>query len=249
MILNLYKKEGETPLERIRRFTTENPEYKNKKMTYAGRLDPMAEGVLIILTDEDVHIKDNFLRLDKEYEFEVLWAVSSDTHDILGEVSVGSRAPSDENIEEDLGSWQGKIELPYPAYSSRSIKGKPLWVYAREDKLAELEVPKKTMNIIDIKFYDSKEVKGDILLNYVKKRIETVAGDFRQHQVIDSWQRGLKETNANDFKISRFKAVVASGTYIRSLVVRMGEKYHTKALAWSIKRTKVGNYQMTDSVV
>ncbi|MEK7120642.1 MAG: hypothetical protein AAB840_00955, partial [Patescibacteria group bacterium] len=85
MILNLYKKEGETPLERIRRFTTENPEYKNKKMTYAGRLDPMAEGVLIILTDEDVHIKDNFLRLDKEYEFEVLWAVSSDTHDILGE--------------------------------------------------------------------------------------------------------------------------------------------------------------------
>jgi hypothetical protein len=42
-VLNLYKARGETPLQRIERFRKENPEYKNIPLSYAGRLDPMAE--------------------------------------------------------------------------------------------------------------------------------------------------------------------------------------------------------------
>ena len=41
-VLNLYKKRGETPLECIYRFKMVNPEYADKPMTYAGRLDPLA---------------------------------------------------------------------------------------------------------------------------------------------------------------------------------------------------------------
>ena len=52
-ILKLYKKEGETPLEAIERFRRKNPEYRNEKMTYAGRLDPMAEGVLLVLAGNE----------------------------------------------------------------------------------------------------------------------------------------------------------------------------------------------------
>ena len=52
-ILNLYKKVGWTPLETIEKFKLKNPVYKNKRMGYAGRLDPMAEGVLIVLVEEE----------------------------------------------------------------------------------------------------------------------------------------------------------------------------------------------------
>jgi tRNA U55 pseudouridine synthase TruB len=48
-VLKLYKNVGETPLECLERFRVENSEYKDVPMTYAGRLDPMAEGVLIVL--------------------------------------------------------------------------------------------------------------------------------------------------------------------------------------------------------
>ena len=52
-ILKLYKNRGETPLECINRFKKENPEYQKEKMTYAGRLDPLAEGLLLVLVGEE----------------------------------------------------------------------------------------------------------------------------------------------------------------------------------------------------
>ena len=83
-VIVLYKKEGETPLECINRAKEEGVIPKEEKATYAGRLDPMAEGLLIILTGESVHKKEEYLKLSKEYEVEVLLGVSSDTGDILG---------------------------------------------------------------------------------------------------------------------------------------------------------------------
>ena len=58
-VLNIYKKAGETPLEAINRFRAANPEYRNVKITYAGRLDPLAEGVLILLAGDAVYEKEN----------------------------------------------------------------------------------------------------------------------------------------------------------------------------------------------
>src|SRR3989344_2297636 len=84
MIFELYKKEGQTPLEAMEEFRKENLEYKDQKMTYAGRLDPMAEGVLLILTGDDCKEKQKYLGLNKEYEFEILWGFQTDTYDILG---------------------------------------------------------------------------------------------------------------------------------------------------------------------
>ena len=52
-ILKLNKKMSETPLECIQRWKKENPEYVEEKMTYAGRLDPMAEGELLVLVGEE----------------------------------------------------------------------------------------------------------------------------------------------------------------------------------------------------
>src|SRR5690242_6674833 len=80
----LYKTLGETPLECIQRFKKENPEFEKVNMTYAGRLDPMAEGLLLVLSGELVKEKEKYLDLPKTYIVEVLWGVETDTLDILG---------------------------------------------------------------------------------------------------------------------------------------------------------------------
>ena len=85
----IYKKVGETPLEALENFRTKrldegHVEYRNIPMTYAGRLDPMAEGDLLILIGEECKKKDAYLGLDKEYEVEVLFGIETDTHDVLG---------------------------------------------------------------------------------------------------------------------------------------------------------------------
>ena len=48
-VIVLSKKEVETPLQALEFFRAKHKEYKDLKMTYAGRLDPMASGVLVVL--------------------------------------------------------------------------------------------------------------------------------------------------------------------------------------------------------
>ena len=40
---------GKTPLEMVQFFKKNNPEYAESTISYAGRLDPMAHGLLILL--------------------------------------------------------------------------------------------------------------------------------------------------------------------------------------------------------
>ena len=85
-LLVLNKREGETPLEALENWRLKHKKYKDVKMTYAGRLDPMASGLLVILAGEETKNKEKYLGLDKEYEFEVLFGFSTDTYDILGKI-------------------------------------------------------------------------------------------------------------------------------------------------------------------
>ena len=57
-VINYYKKYGQTPLEAIREIKQNNADLRNLAMTYAGRLDPLAEGVLLILVGEECNKKD-----------------------------------------------------------------------------------------------------------------------------------------------------------------------------------------------
>jgi len=89
--INLYKKVGESPLQAINIFRNKNPFYKNKKMSYAGRLDPMAEGVLLILIGDETKKINQYLGFDKEYRAEILIGISTDSHDVLGIAEIGNK--------------------------------------------------------------------------------------------------------------------------------------------------------------
>jgi tRNA pseudouridine55 synthase len=91
-VLKLYKKVGETPLECLERFRKNHPKFKNQKMTYAGRLDPLAEGELLVLVGESCKNKEKYLKLDKEYLVDILFGFETDSYDLLGlPVSPGKR--------------------------------------------------------------------------------------------------------------------------------------------------------------
>ncbi|MEI7424912.1 MAG: hypothetical protein WCK10_02225, partial [Candidatus Staskawiczbacteria bacterium] len=109
-IIILNKKEGETPLFALEKFKKSNPKYLDTPMTYAGRLDPMASGVLIILAGDEIKKKEKYLNLDKEYNFSVLFGFNTDTYDILGKVI-------EKNAQQQ--TFFGKQELALPLRASR----------------------------------------------------------------------------------------------------------------------------------
>jgi tRNA U55 pseudouridine synthase TruB len=107
-ILNLYKEAGETPLECMERFRLAHKEYGGVPMTYAGRLDPLASGVLLVLASEARFKREEFLALPKEYEFECLWGISTDTYDPLGLItSISPTAPQENEIQKLAGGLFG----------------------------------------------------------------------------------------------------------------------------------------------
>ena len=79
----LYKTVGQTPLECMELWRQTKPELKDTPLAYAGRLDPMAEGVLLVLIGEECKKQADYHNLDKEYEFEILFGVHSDSGDVL----------------------------------------------------------------------------------------------------------------------------------------------------------------------
>ncbi|MDB5254401.1 MAG: tRNA pseudouridine55 synthase [Parcubacteria group bacterium] len=245
-ILKLYKNLGETPLECIERFRAENPVYKDMKMTYLGRLDPMAEGLLLVLAG-NTRAKDEYLSADKTYEFEVLWGFDTDTLDILGKVTAGSgQMPKklEERMPKLLAEIRKKKVQAYPAYSSRTVEGKPLFEWAREKKIEEIDIPQKGIKIFSIEHENTRLISKNELLDEIIRRIDLVKGDFRQAETIGRWQDTLRETREKDFLISSFKASVSSGTYIRGLAHDMGEFFETGAITFWIKRTRVGGYNL-----
>ena len=245
-ILTLYKKLGETPLECLNRFKKTHPEYKELPMTYAGRLDPMAEGLLLVLAGDKAKEKEKFTDLNKEYEFEVILGAETDTGDLLGVIHSSKTKQDPQNSREisfsDIGKLKGKFLQEYPVFSSRTVKGIPLWQLARENKLKDIEIPKKEINIRSIKYLSSRKITKDKLEKEILKRINLVTGDFRQDKIKKAWIGYFKKSKNKQFVIYKFKVQCSSGTYIRSLVQRIGGVVGASSCVFSIKRTKVGNY-------
>ena len=250
-ILNLYKEIGETPLERMTKWRKLHPELEFTPMTYAGRLDPMAEGVLLVLYGEIVNEKTKYLSLIKEYEFEILFGFYTDTYDILGKVvSIyeNENIKIEKNsIEKVFSNMIGKNEMPYPPFSSRPVFGKPLFVWAKEDRLDEISIPNHIVEIFSLKILGKIEIDKRELLKNIEDKINKVNGDFRQKEILSIWKSVVSKSNLKSFPIIKCIAGVGSGTYIRQIAHILGEKIGIPAVTYSIKRTQIGDYKVEDS--
>lgn len=246
------KEIGETPLIAIERFRKTKSELLGLPLTYAGRLDPMAQGKLLVLIGEECKKRDQYDKLDKEYEFEILLGVKSDSGDILGliETILQSEISNEARVKKILKSFVGSHELAYPVFSSKTVKGKPLFQYAHENKLDEIEIPKRVSTIYRILYEGIYTLSTLQLLEQVNEKINKLeidpadtrpGSDFRKDEILAKWGEVLSG-EIKLFTVLKIKTIVSSGTYIRTLAPLIAEKLGTIGLAYSIKRTKIGRY-------
>lgn len=246
---------GETPLEALERFRAEQMEnaadietkkkWQEVPMTYAGRLDPLAEGELLILIGDECKNKSKYLGLDKEYEVKVLFGVETDTYDALGlsrRVDLRNTQVYPAGLVEqlDISKYLGTFTQEYPPYSSKTIDGVALHELARADKLPE-EMPTKEVTIYEIEELGREQVTGFDLEARIVDMIDQVQGDFRQEEIRQRWQVVLDDgiSGNEPFEVVTIRVKCSSGTYMRSLAHRMGKDLGVGAIALKIKRTKI----------
>lgn len=247
LVKPLYKRAGISPLEAIDEFRLQHPELKDEKISYAGRLDPMADGVLILLIGSANKERENFLHLDKSYRVEMLFGVSTDSYDVLGiPQEVSPRDIQKEELEKALKGFEGVITQKFPPYSSKPVNGKPLYYWARQGKLNEIVVPEKERTIHRIELVAMRKIKGDEILSDVLERISKVKGDFRQEEINKAWEKMKPRLDEQEFLIATIVVDGSSGLYMRQLAFDIGLSLDTPAHAYKITRTRAGAYSMND---
>ncbi len=248
------KKVGETPLGAMEAWRVRTGIPTTVPLAYAGRLDPMASGMLLILVGETCKRQENFHALDKAYTFAVLFGVGSDTSDVLGRLDTTSpKELTRATIEEKLPELTGAITVPYPVFSAKTVRGIPLHTWAVTGRLDEIEIPTATTTIYSLTLIEHTTLSRQEIRDQARQKIDTIppvtdarkaaGNDFRRVDVRRDWDEFASLGRPSDlFSIATFHCLASSGTYMRSLATLLAEKLHTKGLAWSIHRDSIGTY-------
>jgi tRNA pseudouridine55 synthase len=128
-----------------------------RSVGHGGTLDPMAEGLMVLLIGEATKLSQWVTQASKDYSGEVTLGAETTTADAEGEVvqSFQKNSATLEEVESVFKSLLGEQELSVPKFSAIKQDGKKLYDLARSGK--EVVCPKRIMN-----FYESevKSVQG-----------------------------------------------------------------------------------------
>lgn len=120
-----------------------------KKAGHTGTLDPLAEGLMVILLGKATRLSLDITSKYKEYIAGVYLGYETDTYDITGKTTKVKEVPKNIDIEKTLSTYKKTYMQEVPIYSAVKVNGKKLYEYARQN--LEVSLPKKEVTIKDIK--------------------------------------------------------------------------------------------------
>lgn len=131
-----------------------------KKIGHAGTLDPLAEGMMIVMANGATKFSDYLMKKDKTYLVEMELGYETDTLDLEGKKINEYKGKIEINIEllnEVLNKYKGKIKQIPPMYSAIKKDGIKLYQLARNGEKIELEARDvEIYNIYDVEFNNKK---------------------------------------------------------------------------------------------
>ena len=120
---------------RVRRLICE------RSVGHLGTLDPLATGVLPLLTGRFTRLAQFYGAAEKTYEGVIRLGFATDTHDAEG-APLGSPEPLQVSLEElhrAAETFLGEIEQQPPKFSAKKIGGVPAYKLARKNQEVELK--------------------------------------------------------------------------------------------------------------
>lgn len=219
-------------------------------VTHTGTLDPMAEGVLVLLVGPEARRRQTALqRVDKEYLVEIGFGCATDSHDRLGLVTaaaaydpvvLAARLPT------AVAALIGRRRQPVPPYSGKVVRGKALFWWARHGRLAEIGLPQQEIEVHSAAVAGVEEVRRDALRARAQDGLDAVQGDFRQADIRAGWDTALARHPNASFTIARLRLVVSAGAYVRSLAHGLGLALGVPAFVLRLTRTRCGATALAD---
>lgn len=222
----------------------EDPSLAGQKLGHTGRLDPLAEGVLVVLVGEENRGVVQLRGEEKTYELDVLFGVCTDSFDSLGLVTAAAPCePSAPAIESALPRWTGTVSQRCAPFSQARVHGRSLISLGRAG--IAVERPARARVIASISLRERHIVTLSEVARQAVDRVSLVRGDFRQGDIARGW--GALAGREDRLTLARLTVRCSAGTFMRSLAHDLGECLGAPAMAWSIRRTRVGRWSLEDA--
>lgn len=185
----------------------EKPTKRQLKVGHAGALDPFATGLLIVLLGDATKKADEFLKLDKTYEFTAKLGEVSTTGDPEGEITdIKGDIPAKNAVLAALERFSGEITQIPPKYSAIKIDGKRAYKLAREGE--EFEVPPRHVRInkLELISYEYPYIKAvcDVSSGTY---IRTLVEDIGKALNTGAYCTELRRTRIGTFKIDNSQTI------------------------------------------
>ncbi|MBI9112186.1 tRNA pseudouridine(55) synthase TruB [Maridesulfovibrio ferrireducens] len=167
-VLVLNKPSGPTSADCLNSIKRELMQYK---IGHAGTLDPLAEGVLLVMLGQATKLGPYLTENEKIYSGSLIIGRTTDTYDIQGqETSTHDISGITEKmVENEILAWNDLTSQEVPAYSAAKHKGRPLYELARNGE----EIPVK---IKSIKIFEAKPL--EVSLPMARFRVGCSAGTY-----------------------------------------------------------------------
>jgi len=172
------------------------------KAGHCGTLDPMAEGVMIVVVGKATKLAAEMTGYDKVYETTVLLGRETDSYDIMGKVVSEKNAAdfSKDELEAVLDKFRGEIEQVPPMFSALKVKGKKLYELARKGKSIERAARKVT--IYELSLLKWEKPRLELRIHCSKGTyIRSLAYDIGRELGCGGCVERLIRTRAGNFRI------------------------------------------------
>lgn len=235
----LDKPVGPTSVQALTALRDEDPSLSGAKLGHAGRLDPLAEGLLVVLVDDENRQARELRRADKTYEVDVIFGVDTDSFDALGLVRAARAVRVDEDaVRARCAAMVGTFAQRVAPFAQAKVNGRSLISYGHAGIDVERPTLERTLYAVTVTRW--REVDGGEVEDDARRRVAQVRGDFRQDAIDARWRDAMRGQAGARYAVASLEVSCSSGTYMRSLAHDLGEAVGVDAIAWRIRRTRAG---------
>lgn len=212
-------------VKRIRGTLLRRMQMKKMKVGHAGTLDPLATGVMIVVTGRSTKLIDSLQAGVKEYVATIALGATTPSFDL--ETEIDATYPTDhitrEAVEEVLGRFVGRIEQIPPSFSACKIDGRRAYNMARKGH--EVELKPKTLVIDEIELLSFSP--QSIVVRVVCSKgtyIRALARDIGAALGSGGHLTALRRTRVGDVKIDSCLSVDDAVAMINEVEITMPEQ-------------------------
>lgn len=176
-----------------------------EKVGHGGTLDPIAEGLLLILAGRATRLFDSLQQFEKCYHLTLRLGERTDTQDLTGKViaaaAAGALPLAREQMAGALERFRGEIMQTPPMYSAVKKNGQPLYKLARQGQTVAREPRPITVHELKLVGFDGFEAELEMTVSkgfYAR----TLVDDLGQVLGPGAVMTALTRTRIGPFKLA-----------------------------------------------